>query len=195
MTPPPELLFLLEYRLHAVATGRHALQRSSVWDVIPDMKIYFNEIQVIEGKATGFTNGAIEAAVIHCRALLEFLGLGLKRGSSITLRELDKPQDPDDIWIAQIDTLSKVTTSMALSSYQGPALEAEAALAYVIYLANKGLAHTSRAFTKLDEGTRLLEIAFLIVPVIVLNSFYVPLGMEPPDHQLPSRSRDADPTH
>ena len=37
------------------------------------MKIYFGEMQVIEGKATGFTNGAIESAIIHCRALLEFL--------------------------------------------------------------------------------------------------------------------------
>lgn len=190
MEPSQELLALLEYRLRAIAVGHLALRYSSTWDVVPEMQIYFMSLQVIEGKATGFTNGAIEAAVIHCRALLEFLGLGLKNGHSTTLRELDAPRKSDDIGIEQIDSLNKVTVSQALSCYTGPSDEAEAALAYVIYCANKGLAHTSQSFTKQDEGTRLLEIAFRGLPEIVINRFYVPLNMVPPPFELPARNRE-----
>jgi hypothetical protein len=176
--------------MRAVAIGQLALRYTSNWDEAPAMKIYFGEIQVIEGKATGFTNGAIESAIIHCRALLEFLGLGVVAGSATTLRE-DVARKPDDTRIEQIDGLSRVTVADALTQYPGPAEEAEAALAYVIYLANKGLAHTTTTFTKHDQGTRLLDIAFRGVPAIVANRFYVPLGIEPPAYQLQGRERAA----
>ena len=91
MEPSQELLALLEYRLRAIAVGHLALRYSSTWDVVPEMQIYFMGLQVIEGKATGFTNGAIEAAVIHCRSLLEFLGLGLKLVLSRLARSIKSP--------------------------------------------------------------------------------------------------------
>ena len=190
MLPSVDLLSLLEYRMRAVAIGHLALRYSSSWDEAPAMKIYFGEMQVIEGKATGFTNGAIESAIIHCRALLEFLGLGAVAGSATTLREL-APRKPDDTGIELIDGLGRVTVADALIQYPGPASEAEAALAYAIYLANKGLAHTTTTFTKHDQGTNLLEIAFRGVPVLVANRFYIPLGIEPPAYQLQGRKRAA----
>ena len=78
---------------------------------------------------------------------------------------------------------------MAVQAYPGPSAEAESALAYVIYLANKGLAHTTTTFTHHDQGARLLEIALRGVPVLMINNFYVPLGLEPPVYELQSRSR------
>ena len=190
MPPSADLLAILEYRLRALAIGHLALRYTAVWDNVPEMKIYFADKQVMEGRATGFTNGAIESAIIHCRALLEFIGLGAGT-SATTLREINNQRKPDDNGIELIDTLRKVTIAEALAYYPGSAKEAESALAYVIYLANKGLAHTSTTFSKHDEGTGLLEIALRGIPAIIVNRFYVPLGMQPPAHQVQGREREA----
>lgn len=187
MPPSAQLLALLEYRLRAVAIGHVALRHAAAWDDPPAMEIRFNGEQVMEGKATGFTNGAIESALIHCRALLEFIGLS-GGSSAFTLSDL-KGRRPDDQGIELIDTLRRVTIKEAAAYYPGPAHEAEAALAYVIHLANKGLAHTSRTFTRHDEGTRLVEIAFRGVPILVVNKFYLPLGMTVPEYNVPHRKR------
>ena len=190
MPPSADLLSLLEYRLRSVAIGRLALQYTSSWDETPAMKVYFGDMQVMEGKATGFTNGAIESAIVHCRALLEFLGIGAG-GSATTLREVKSPRKPDDTGIEFISSLSRVSVAEAVAQYPGPATEAEAALGYVIYLANKGLAHTTTAFTKHDRGTILLDIAFRGVPSLVVNRFYIPLGIQPPAYEVHGRKRAA----
>lgn len=184
-----ELAALIEYRMRAVSIGHLALRYSMEWDQVPPMAIYFNDKQVIEGTATGFTNCAIEAAIVHCRALLEFAGLA---GSTSTkLRELQSDRRADDEAIEKYPGLRKVTIAEATAYYPGAAVEAESALAYVIYLANKGLAHTTSTFTKHDEGTRLLEIAFRGVPSLISNRFYVASGIRPPEYEVGGRARAA----
>lgn len=186
-TPTPADLSLIEYRLHAVAIGHFALKQVVAWDETPSIEIFFDGLQVIEGKATAFTNGAIEAAIVHSRALLEFLGLG---GMGPTkLRELTGTRRTDDTGVEKFSKLTMLSISDAVRSDSGSPAEAEEALAYVIYLANKGLAHTTSSFTKHDQGSVLLEIAFLAVPTLVINRFYVPLQIEPPKYELPGRKR------
>ena len=187
--PSPEVLSLLEYRLRAVAIGQLALRHSIAWDVVPSIKMFFDEKQVIEGNATAFTNGAIEAAIVHCRAILEFLGLGGK--SQTELVERASRSKNDDIGVEHFHGLSKLTVKLAVRPYPGPRADAEASLAYVVYLANKGLAHTTSSFTKHDRGSELLEIAFRGVPVLLINNFYVPLGIKPPNYELQSRNPHA----
>ena len=97
MKPPADLLALLEYRMHAVAVGHMALRQSMLWDEPPSIQILFDGKQVVEGKATAFTNPAIEAAIVHARALLEFLGLGLARDSQTELKEAHQ-QKADKLW-------------------------------------------------------------------------------------------------
>lgn len=189
MTSFDELTALIEYRMRAVSIGHLALRYSMEWDHVPSMTIYFNDQQVIEGTATGFTNSAIEAAIVHCRALLEFAGLGLATNTSTKLLEIKRRWKPDDEAIENYPSLRKVTIEEATNYYPGAAAEAEAALAYVIYLANKGLAHTTSTFTKHDEGTRLLEIAFRGVPTLISNRFYVASGIKPPEYQIRERAR------
>lgn len=189
MKPSRELVALIEYRMRAVSIGHLALRYSMTWDHVPSMAIYFNGKQVIEGTATGFTNSAIEAAVVHCRALLEFAGLA---GSTSTeLREVQNARRADDEAIENCPGLRKVTIAEAVAYYPGPAAEAESALAYVIYLANKGLAHTTSTFTKHDDGTRLLEIAFRGVPTLISNRFYVASGIRPPKYEVRARAHAA----
>ena len=81
----------------------------------------------------------------------------------------------------------------AVSQYPGLASEAEAALAHVIYLANKGLAHTTTNFTKHDQGSSLLEIALRAVLALVVSRFCIPLGIQPPCHELVGRKPAARP--
>jgi hypothetical protein len=190
MAAAPELLALLEYRLRALAIGHLALRYAMAWESTPSLKVYFDELQVMEGRATGFTNAAIEAAIVHSRALLEFLGLGEGK-SRAKLRELTDGRRQDDHGIEFIPGLRRLSIADALATYPGPENEAEAALWYVIYLANKGLAHTSRSFTKHDEGSRLLEIAFRGIPVLIANNVYIRLGIEPPAYQVQGRKREA----
>lgn len=180
--PAPELLALIEYRMRAVAIGHLALQYTSTWEEVPPAQIYFDGKQVIEGKATAFTNSAIEAAIVHCRALLEFLGLAGK--SQTELSERLARSRSDDQGVEHFGGLRKVSVEAAVRPYPGPKHEAESALAYVIYLANKGLAHTTSSFTKHDRGSHLLEIAFRGVPVLMVNNFYVPLGIQPPEYKI-----------
>ena len=186
-SPTSEVLSLLEYRLHAVAVGHLALRHSTAWDVVPSIKMFFDDKQVIEGKATVFTNGAIEAAIVHCRAILEFLGLGGK--SQTELVERASRSKNDDIGVEHFQGLSKLTVKLAVRPYPGQRADAEASLAYVVYLANKGLAHTTSSFTKHDRGSELLEIAFRRVPTLLINNFYVPLRIKPPNYELNYRER------
>lgn len=190
MEPSAELAALLEYRMRAVAIGHLALRHSISWEQPPAMKVYFDEKQVIEGTATGFTNAAIEAAIVHCRALLEFAGLAAGP-TATSLRVISLPRRSDDHGIEQFSGCRPVSVSEAVAYYPGPAAEAESALAYVIYLANKGLAHSTSSFTKHDEGTRLLEIAFRGVPQLICNRFYIARGKEPPNYKLSGRPRAA----
>ncbi|MEO6032719.1 MAG: hypothetical protein ABIP61_12595 [Burkholderiaceae bacterium] len=185
--PAPELLALIEYRMHAVAIGHLALRYTSAWEEVPAVQIYFDGEQVIEGKATAFTNSAIEAAIVHCRALLEFLGLGGK--SQTELVERSARSRTDDQGVEHFGDLKKVSIDAAVRPYPGSRHEAEGALAYVIYLANKGLAHTTSSFTMHDQGSHLLEIAFRGVPVLMVNNFYVPLGIRPPEYKVSGRKR------
>nr|WP_315431486.1 hypothetical protein [uncultured Albidiferax sp.] len=190
----PELLALLSYRMEAIAIGHLALRHHMAWDVAPSMEIFFNGKQVIEGKATGFTNAAIESAVIHCRAVLEFLGLQASRTSTTEIAERSKRSKTDDWGVEQIADLSMLTKAKAISAYPGSNQDAEAALALVFHLANKGLAHTTTTFQRHSGDARLLDIAFRGVPVLLINALYDPLGLVPPSYELTSRPRDAIPS-
>ncbi len=188
MNPSSELLSLIAYRMEAIAIGHLALRYAGSWDSSPSIQIYFNEQLAIEGRATTFTNGAIEAAIVHSRALLEFVGLGLAGDSE--LRELaDVSRRKDDSAIEQFSGLRRMTVQDVIQRYPGDAQEAEAALARVIYLANKGLAHTTHSFAKGEDDARLLEIAFRGVPALLIAGFYLPLGIPVPNFQITSRTR------
>lgn len=186
--PPDELVELVKYRMRAIAIGHLALRHTMAWDAVPPMAIYFSGNQVMEGLATGFTNCAIESAIIHARSLLEFLGL--KGKSSTTLQEVkDRDRRDDDHGVENFAGLRRLSIREAVAFYPGPAIEAESALAYVIYLANKGLAHTASTFSKHDEGTHLLEVAFRGVPKLVGNRFFLARGVEPPDYEITGKRR------
>ncbi|MDP2263342.1 MAG: hypothetical protein Q8K24_09320 [Hydrogenophaga sp.] len=190
-TPDNSLLAMLAYRMEAISIGHLALRHHSSWVTVPTMEVYFDGKQVIEGKATGFTNAAIESAIIHCRAVLEFLGFQSSKLSVDELAERSVRSRSDDRGVEQFAGLSRLTKSKALGAYPGDPSEAEAALALIFHSANKGLAHTTGSFNLHSGDARLLEIAFRVVPTLLVSGFYAPLGIIPPDHELTSRPRVA----
>lgn len=190
-TPDKSVLALLAYRMEAISIGLLALRHQMSWDQVPTMEVYFDGKQVMEGKATGFTNAAIESAIIHCRAVLEFLGFKSSNTSDKEISERSVRRIPDDRGVEQFAGLSMLTKAKALAAYPGDKSEAEAALALIFHSANKGLAHTTGSFHLYSGDARLLEIAFRGVPTLLVNGFYVPLGIIPPAHELEKRPRVA----
>lgn len=182
-TPSPYVLDFVAYRMKAVDIGRIALLLAASWESPPSIKIFFGERQVIEGSATAFTNCAIEAAVLHCRALLDFMGLKAAGPSTLVAREKEQK---DDIVIERAG-LPKLTVDDAVRLYAGPSVEAESALAHVIFVANKGLAHMTSSFGRDSSEGHLLEIAFRGVPKLVVEHFYKPLGLKEPLYEITSR--------
>lgn len=171
--------------------GHLALRHAMSWEKVPEMRVCFDDRLVIEGLATGFTNGAIEAAVIHARAILEFLGLKAVKGSHTEITEREARRSHDDLGVEQFSGASKLTREAALFAYPGPSAEAESALATVFYAANKGLAHATASFDRDSSQSHLLEIALRGVPVLLFNAFYRPLGLAQPSYELPFRLRNA----
>jgi hypothetical protein len=170
--------------MRAVAIGHLALQFASSWESPPPIKVFFDDRQVIEGKATAFTNGAIEAAIVHSRALLEFMGLKGHGPSSLAARAGARN---DDV-VIESTGLPKVSVQDVARLYAGPSGEAESALAHVIFIANKGLAHITSSFGRDAGEARLLEIAFRGIPTLVVEHFYRPLGLQEPPYEITSRS-------
>jgi hypothetical protein len=187
-----DALPLIAYRLRAVAVGHLALTYTLSWDVVPAIRVFFDDKEVMDGAASGFTSPVIEAALIHCRALLEFLGLRSAGVAGLASRAGSKS---DDVVIEDFCVdgrhLEKVTPEQALAGYTGGKAESEEALWYVLHTTNKALAHTTSEFRKSDRASVLLEIAFRGVLKLMEHYFYRPLAIEVPAYAVTGRKRVA----
>lgn len=177
---------VIPYRLQAVDAANLAVRLRSSWDAPKAMKIYFDDRLKITGNSNAFTNPVMEAGLIHCRALLDFLGLKADPADSTKLVCRDpKRTKNDDVVIEHFSNsngpLPMVTPQDAISRYQGPQSEAEAALASVLHTANKGLAHITSGLAMSAIDISNLEIASRGVRALVVSHFYTPLGLLPPE--------------
>jgi hypothetical protein len=182
---------LIPYRMQAVDMLNYALRLRSSWLNAPWMTMYVDGKQVIEGNLNAFTNPAIEAGLMHCRALLEFLGLCEKDGR-LSNR---KKRQPGDVGIEHFQNtagpLKMVAPDVVLSRYDGGSDQAERALLTVFHLTNKGLAHVTADLAAHPEHGRLLEIASRGIPALVISYLYTPLGVAAPNYKITSRPREA----
>jgi hypothetical protein len=162
------------------------------WDNPKPMEIFFEGRLCVEGLSTGFTNSAIEVGIVHCRSILEFLGI---KGDSSNLSKLAVRTNKrkDDLVIEDFSgskgTLPRVTVQEATSLYQGGSAGAEAALARLICIANKGIAHFTLGPIEDPEDLKLLEIASRGVPTLAINYFYIRMGLVAPSYEISARNR------
>ena len=184
---------LIPYRLGAVETLSLVLRQGELWSGPKPLQLYIDNKLVVEGNSNAFTNPVIECGIIHCRALLEFLGLGMSKAG--TLENLQRPRKSDDIGIEHFSIssgpLSMVSPSSALTRWPGGPAEAEQSLLSVFRTANKGLAHFTSAFVATPEEARLIEIATRGIPALVVSYLYTPLGLRAPQSQIKARPREA----
>lgn len=176
---------ILPYRMMSVSTMHRAIYWHAVWPHPTPMQIYADGKVIADGNLNAFINPAIEAGLVHCRALLEFLGLAMRSGRLANVRR----RKPTDFGIEHFG-LSKVSPNVVLAHYDGGEEDAEKALLSVFEITNKGIAHVTEDLKdNLDHG-RLVEIASRGVPSLIISHLYTPLGLPPPDYKLTYRPRD-----
>lgn len=182
---------LLDHRMQSVATLNWALDLTSSLREEPPITVYIDGKLRIEGNLNAITNPMLEVGLVHCRALLEFLGLRNKNG---LLGQIKRRRDSDvgvEHFRNAVGPLKKVEPEVALSRYEGDRTEAEKALVAVLHVTNKGLAHNTMDLVESPEGARFIEIASRGVPSLMVSYFYTPLGLSKPDSKIRTRSREA----
>lgn len=177
---------VIPYRLQALDAVNLAIHLKNTWDAPRTMKIYFDEKLCIVGNSSAYMNPVVESGLIHCRALLDFLGLKVDPKDSTKLIGRNRKQaQKDDLMIEHfansLGSLPMVTPEEAISRYQGPKSEAETALASVLHTANKGLAHITSGLEFSATDVQHLEIASRGVRALMQTHFYTPLGLLPPE--------------
>jgi hypothetical protein len=185
---------LIPQRLDAIATLNLVLRLRAGWDAPKKMSIYFDDRLQITGSSSAFTNPVVEAGLVHCRALLEFLGLRVSRSDPTKLALRGPKTQPDD-WVIEdfansVGPLPLVTPQQAVSKYKGDPIVAESALAGVLHTVNKGLAHITAGLLASATDINALEIASRGVPALVTSYLYTPLGLPAPTPSITSRPRD-----
>jgi len=180
---------LIPNSLTAVSALALALKYRMAWDVPKRMEIYFDGKLSVEGNSNAFVNTAIEAGLIHCRALLEFLGLCAQDGHLVNIKLPRHWQD--DVGIESFSNssgpLALVTPTVAVSHYAGPASEAERALLAVFHATNKGIAHFTTGFNAALVDGGAIEVASRGVHALVISHLYTPLGLSAPDFEIKGR--------
>lgn len=177
----------IPYRLKAISTMTIALRWWPDNDAAEPMKIYFGDRLVVKSNSYGFLNPVIECGLLHCRVLLEFLGLCEAGGQLQNVNH----RHGDDIRIEQLANaagpLPKVTPTAAIARYAGDHRDAERAMLAIFHATNKGLAHLTSGLDVSKSDARLIEIASKHIPSLVINYLYTPLGLPPPDFDVSSR--------
>lgn len=183
---------VLPYRMKAVDILNVALKYVMSWDKPQTMEISFGGKICIRGRSTGFTNPAIEAGLIHGRALLEFLGIKADSKDPYKLVQRSH-RKPDDLVIEDFSgpngPLQKLTVAEVTNAYPGPAAEAEGSLAALISCASKGIAHPTMGRVVNEPDLPRFEIASRGIPILTINAFYTRLGLPPPDYKIQATRR------
>ncbi len=180
---------LLDHRMQSVSTLNWALGVRTQWKAAPSISVHVDGKLMLEGNLNAITNPMLDVGLVHCRALLEFLGLCDKAGS---LSQIDRRQK-SDVGIEDFSNakgpLAKVTPEIAVSRCGGDQAKAEAALLKVFHLANKGLAHNTNGMIDDPADFGLIEIASRGIPSLMVSYFYTPLGLPRPDPRITTRRR------
>lgn len=113
-------------------------------------------------KAAALTNPIIEAGVISCRSMIQFLGLQVQGNSLAPLT----PTRQDDIWIGSIPGLGAVAPTAFLALSVDQPADRERSTVDAVTLANKLIAHLtahslqSNLLTEIERTGRLVHLAF-----------------------------------
>lgn len=185
---------LIPYRLRSVGTLTLALDyKMKLAKKSVPMKVFFGDELVIDGNPNILINAALEAGLIHSRALLDFMGIRINPKNPQKLKRRKRSQHPDDVVIENfyIDgmPLSRVSVRDIVTTYADLTSDVEGKLAGLISTTNKRLVHSTSI--GIDDPVQLqtLKTASEIVPLIVIDFFYKRLGVKPPTYRIEAPTR------
>lgn len=176
----PHRLGMIEIMLFALTEMRQTIEPKK-------MVVYINDKPCFKGLETAFTNPAIEAGIINCRAMLEFLGLRLKKGNSSVLENRPSSKYDDDMHIEDFKkdgvALEKVTPDKVRRLSIKDREKGVEAIARLLHISNKEIAHPTIGRSGEDDGTDidLLVIGAKGIRALTVSYFYTPLGLNPPE--------------
>jgi len=183
---------VLPHRLGAVDAMRVAMRLRRKWKTLRPMQIFVDGKLAVEGNTGAFVNPAIEAGLLHARALLEFMGFQLVPRSSTELRNITTRRR-GDVYIGSFTThsgpLPSVTKAELVARYPGSAGEREEAFATVLYIANKSLAHSTEDFLRSDSQADAAYCASGQLRGLLEQHFYARLNLEFPASPVGVRPR------
>jgi hypothetical protein len=170
----------IPYRVQAIETLEFAWNWTGEHAQPQEVLVLVEGKVKLRGNVASIANPMIEAGFIHARALLEFLGLCVRKGR---LAQVERRQ-PDDIAVEHFSSaefpIEKATPEEALAAYPGAAVEAEEALIAIFELANKGMAHVTAGVAPGKYTEQHLITACRGIPVLVHNHLYAKLGRSMP---------------
>lgn len=175
----PHRLGMIEIMLFALTEMRQMVEPKKIL-------VYVDDKPCFKGLETAFTNPAIEAGIINCRAMLEFLGLRLKKNNPSELETRAKSKYDDDMHIENFMkegvALEKVTPEKVKRHSITDPEKGVKAIARLLHISNKEVAHPTLGRKGEDDGTdiELIVIGAKGVRALTMSYFYTPLGLEPP---------------
>lgn len=171
---------IIDSRMQSAQVLQWAINIRSQWIEAPSITVFTEDKVLFEGNLNAITNPMLEAGFLHCRALLDFLGLREEQGA---LAQIQKRR-PDDFGVENFSInnvpLAKVSPQDAIGKYSGSPSDAERALLKVLKLTNKVLAHNTEWLAMHRDDFDDIEIACEGVPALMTSYFYTPLGLTPP---------------
>ena len=174
----------IRQRLICIATARQMISLVSEFSPFAVTRIMIRqgnglEIDSYSDDLSTITQPIIDSAILHCRCLLDFVGIGLNNKSdSIELSNSSRPRKLDDIGIEHFKSaggkkLRQLTPQEAINMLTGNTSDLSKAWAIVIKIANQRLAHLSEDKMLSDSGdiNPMLVIAFDSMPELIDKIF------------------------
>lgn len=175
---------IIPHRRGMVEIMYYALKEMTFDDGAKPFEIYVEGKLKMRGNTNAFSNSAIEAGIINARSLLEFLGLKVDPKDSMKLKERNGQRRDDDFFIEdfknQDEHLVKITIADVQAHYDGPEEEAEGALARIIHIGHKEIAHPTLGRENTDDDYAMLEIATRGIRALTASLFFTKLGVSAP---------------
>ena len=176
--------FIIPQRLKVIATARQMISLESGFSPFAVTRIMIGqdnglEIDSYSDVLSTITQPIIDSAILHCRCLLDFVGIGLNNKSdSIELSNSSRKRLRDDIGIEHFTSaggkkLRQLTPQAAINILTCNTNDLSKAWATVIKIANQRLAHLSEDKMLSGSGdiTPMLVIAFDSMPELIDKVF------------------------
>jgi len=183
---------LLPHRLNAVAIMELMLEFQLKWGEPKQMQISVDGHVQFTGLTTMLTNPIIESGALHCRALLEFLGLKVVAGKLAQMKATERHADDARIELLSSPegTLKMLTPEEVSRAHPHDPAAGEAALLSIIMAAHKGIAHSSRTYFGAPISTEEALLAGQLVQRLIEKHVYARLGIARPSIPIEASPRD-----